>query len=112
MRLRTLALAALVALLLPALATGAPGGSFVVVENDAAVLASAEIPNASGAIRVPPGFERSTDVAQTVSPARLRALWQRAGAAYGIPWEVLAAINKIESNFGRNMGPSSAGAVG
>ena len=37
---------------------------------------------------------------------------QRAGAAYGIPWQVLAAINKIESNFGRNMGPSSAGAIG
>ena len=28
------------------------------------------------------------------------------------PWTVLAAINKIESNFGRNMGPSSAGALG
>ncbi len=28
---------------------------------------------------------------------------------YGIPWQVLAAINKVESNFGRNMGPSSAG---
>ena len=42
----------------------------------------------------------------------LRALWLGAGAAYGIPWQVLAAINKIESNFGRNMGPSSAGAVG
>ena len=25
---------------------------------------------------------------------------------------MLAAINKIESNFGRNMGPSSAGAIG
>jgi murein DD-endopeptidase MepM/ murein hydrolase activator NlpD len=43
---------------------------------------------------------------------QLRDLWQRAGAAYGVPWEVLAAINKIESNFGRNMGPSSAGAIG
>ena len=42
----------------------------------------------------------------------LQALWQRAGAAYGIPWQVLAAINKVESNFGRNMGPSSAGAIG
>src|SRR4029079_6791680 len=39
-------------------------------------------------------------------------LWQKAGAAYGVPWNVLAAINKIESNFGRNMGPSSAGAIG
>ena len=29
-----------------------------------------------------------------------------------MPWNVLAAINKIESNFGRNMGPSSAGAIG
>ncbi len=29
-----------------------------------------------------------------------------------MPWQVLAAINKIESNFGRNMGPSSAGAIG
>jgi murein DD-endopeptidase MepM/ murein hydrolase activator NlpD len=42
----------------------------------------------------------------------LHGIWQQAGAAYGIPWQVLAAINKIESNFGENMGPSSAGAVG
>ena len=47
-----------------------------------------------------------------LSYEELQALWVRAGAAYGIPWQVLAAINKIESNFGRNMGPSSAGAVG
>jgi murein DD-endopeptidase MepM/ murein hydrolase activator NlpD len=50
-------------------------------------------------------------------PARLSydqllRLWQNAGQAYGVPWNVLAAINKIESNFGRNMGPSSAGAIG
>ena len=44
--------------------------------------------------------------------AGLQALWVGAGAKYGIPWQVLAAINKIESDFGRNMGPSSAGAVG
>jgi murein DD-endopeptidase MepM/ murein hydrolase activator NlpD len=43
---------------------------------------------------------------------QLMALWQRAGQGYGVPWQVLAAINKIESNFGQNMGPSSAGAVG
>jgi murein DD-endopeptidase MepM/ murein hydrolase activator NlpD len=42
----------------------------------------------------------------------LHVLWQRAGYAYGIPWNVLAAINKVESNFGQNMGPSSAGAIG
>ena len=30
----------------------------------------------------------------------------------GIPWEVLAAVNLIESRFGRVLGPSSAGALG
>src|SRR5205823_6278467 len=47
-----------------------------------------------------------------LSYPELLGLWQKAGAAYGIPWQVLAAINKIESNWGRNMGPSSAGAIG
>src|SRR5262249_10878709 len=44
--------------------------------------------------------------------AALRGIWQAAGNSYGIPWEVLAAINKVETNFGQNLGPSSAGAVG
>jgi cell wall-associated NlpC family hydrolase len=44
--------------------------------------------------------------------AALRSIWQAAGNTYGIPWEVLAAINKVETNFGQNLGPSSAGAVG
>jgi murein DD-endopeptidase MepM/ murein hydrolase activator NlpD len=44
--------------------------------------------------------------------ATLRSIWQAAGSTYGIPWEVLAAINKVETDFGRNLGPSSAGAVG
>jgi murein DD-endopeptidase MepM/ murein hydrolase activator NlpD len=55
------------------------------------------------------------DATATQAPlpyAQLLSLWQQAGAAYGVPWQVLAAINKIESNFGRNMGPSSAGAIG
>jgi cell wall-associated NlpC family hydrolase len=42
----------------------------------------------------------------------LRGIWQAAGNAYGIPWQVLAAINKVETDFGQNLGPSSAGAVG
>jgi len=42
----------------------------------------------------------------------LRPIWQAAGLAYGIPWSVLAAINEVETGFGRNLGPSSAGAVG
>ena len=35
----------------------------------------------------------------------LQSLWQRAGATYGIPWQVLGAINKVESNFGQQHGP-------
>jgi Transglycosylase SLT domain len=49
---------------------------------------------------------------ESMSFATLRGIWQAAGAAYGIPWEVLAAINKVETDFGRNLGPSSAGAIG
>jgi murein DD-endopeptidase MepM/ murein hydrolase activator NlpD len=55
------------------------------------------------------------DATATQAPlpyGELLSLWQQAGAQYGVPWQVLAAINKIESNFGRNMGPSSAGAIG
>jgi cell wall-associated NlpC family hydrolase len=44
--------------------------------------------------------------------AALRVIWQAAGSRYGIPWQVLGAINKVETNFGSNLGPSSAGAVG
>ena len=62
---------------------------------------------------VPPAELSTPPVAPVqLSYPQLLGLWQRAGAAYGIPWQVLAAINKVESNFGRNMGPSSAGAIG
>jgi cell wall-associated NlpC family hydrolase len=47
-----------------------------------------------------------------MSFAALQSIWEAAGNAYGIPWTVLAAINKVETNFGENLGPSSAGAVG
>jgi murein DD-endopeptidase MepM/ murein hydrolase activator NlpD len=49
---------------------------------------------------------------QQLSYDQLLAIWQGAANAYGVPGSVLAAINKIESNFGQNMGPSSAGAIG
>ena len=75
-------------------------------------LPSAETPNAPGSISVPVAYTSRASNPQQRSVAELHVLWQRAGQAYGIPWEVLASINKIESNFGQNMGPSSAGAVG
>jgi murein DD-endopeptidase MepM/ murein hydrolase activator NlpD len=73
---------------------------------------TASTPNEPGAISVPVSFTSPPASPQRVALPALHLLWQRAGAAYGIPWNVLAAINKIESNFGGNMGPSSAGAVG
>ena len=79
----------------------------------AAALPSAAEPNAPGAISVPAAFTSPPPaLRQQLDLTSLHELWQRAGAAYGIPWNVLAAINKIESNFGENMGPSSAGAIG
>jgi len=45
-------------------------------------------------------------------PATLVAYYQAAAARTGIDWTYLAAINYIESDFGRNLGPSSAGALG
>ena len=87
--------------------------SFVEVPAGPVVLPSAEVPNAAGSILLPPGvWEAQFLPGRELSYEELQALWLQAGAAYGIPWQVLAAINKIESNFGRNMGPSSAGAVG
>ena len=87
--------------------------NFVVVPEGPVVVPSAEVPNEPGSILLPPGvWDAPFLAAPEVSYEELEALWARAGAAYGIPWQVLAAINKIESNFGRNMGPSSAGAVG
>ena len=87
--------------------------NFVVVPEGPVAVPSAEVPNEPGSILLPPGaWDAPFLAAPEVSYEELEALWARAGAAYGIPWQVLAAINKIESNFGRNMGPSSAGAVG
>ena len=45
-------------------------------------------------------------------PAVLMPLYQAAASTHGVPWNVLAAINKIETDFGRNLNVSSAGAIG
>ncbi|HEU0316746.1 MAG TPA: lytic murein transglycosylase, partial [Solirubrobacteraceae bacterium] len=45
-------------------------------------------------------------------PPFLLPIYQAAGIQYGIRWEVLAAINEIETDYGRNLNISSAGAVG
>ena len=42
----------------------------------------------------------------------LLRLYRRAEKRFGIPAEILAAVNFVESKFGRILGPSSAGAEG
>lgn len=45
-------------------------------------------------------------------PPFLLPIYQAAGIQYGIRWEILAAINEIETDYGRNLSISSAGAQG
>ncbi|HEY5393929.1 MAG TPA: lytic murein transglycosylase [Trebonia sp.] len=45
-------------------------------------------------------------------PSFLIPIYMQAAARYHLPWEVLAAINAIESDYGRNLNTSTAGALG
>ena len=45
-------------------------------------------------------------------PPFLLPVYQAAGIEYGVRWEVLAAINEIETDYGRNLNVSTAGALG
>jgi murein DD-endopeptidase MepM/ murein hydrolase activator NlpD len=117
MRLLVLAAIGLAVLAGSARAAGPPVLGFSVSSGVQTGLArvslpSASAPNAPGSISIPVSFASAPLSPQHVPLPTLHALWQEAGSAYGIPWQVLASINKIESNFGQNMGPSSAGAVG
>ncbi|HET8537497.1 MAG TPA: lytic transglycosylase domain-containing protein [Solirubrobacteraceae bacterium] len=51
-------------------------------------------------------------VAEFPVPPFLLPIYQAAGAQYGIHWQILAAINEVETGFGRNLRESSAGAIG
>ncbi|MQA77444.1 MAG: transglycosylase SLT domain-containing protein [Streptosporangiales bacterium] len=49
----------------------------------------------------------------TGEPGTYRELYERAASRCpGLSWAVLAAIGQVESDHGRNMGPSTAGALG
>lgn len=44
--------------------------------------------------------------------AELRGYYEEAEARFGVPWEILAAVNLVETGSGRIVGLSSAGAQG
>ena len=100
------------ALAIASVAGTASADTFRQLPSMPANLPSASVPNQAGQISIPTPISAPPAVPQSLNFQQLVALWQGAGSAYAIPWEVLASINKVESNFGRNMGPSSAGAVG
>ncbi len=60
-----------------------------------------------GAAEVPQFYVQSFHI-----PPFLLPIYQAAGAAYGIPWQTLAAINEVETDYGTNLDVSSAGAIG
>lgn len=45
-------------------------------------------------------------------PPQLVPIYHAAGAKYHVPWAILAGINRVETDFGRNLSVSSAGAIG
>ena len=60
---------------------------------------------------------RNDIVARPVKPIskkRYRKLYRQSAKKYGFgkDWYILAAVGKVETNHGENMGPSSAGAMG
>jgi peptidoglycan hydrolase CwlO-like protein len=76
---------------------------------------------ATGGGEVGRGYElevaREEIVAEPVEPISKREyvrLYKESARKYGFgeDWYVLAAVGKVESNHGENMGPSSAGALG
>lgn len=45
-------------------------------------------------------------------PLFLLPIYQAAAVQYGVPWQILAAINEVETDFGTDLSVSTAGAVG
>lgn len=89
-------------LLPPPLATAMPGA----VAAIRAIRRLAGITDPSQAHYELRSFDESTPVEM------LDSYYHAAGGRWGLDWTYLAAINFIESDFGRDVGPSGAGALG
>jgi murein DD-endopeptidase MepM/ murein hydrolase activator NlpD len=71
------------------------------------VAALSEVPSILAGL--PSGLE---GIAEDRPPAYLIPIYIAAGRRYHVPWRVLAAINAIETDYGRNLSVSTAGAIG
>jgi hypothetical protein len=69
---------------------------------------AAEVPQYGTPVVLPEGL-----AVQLGQPPRfLIPIYRQAGRRYHVPWRILAAINSIETNYGRDLSVSSRGAVG
>jgi murein DD-endopeptidase MepM/ murein hydrolase activator NlpD len=77
-----------------------------------AVSPSALTPSLPAGLQSAIGGVSSFFIESFAVPPFLLPIFQAAGTAYGIPWQVLAAINEVETDYGRDLSISSAGAEG
>ena len=82
----------------PSSATAAPAAGSLLFANPTAVSAWSRLSMLFASGDRPPSF--------------LIPIYRAAGRKYHVPWPVLAAINAIETDYGRNVETSSAGAIG
>jgi membrane-bound lytic murein transglycosylase B len=59
-----------------------------------------------------PALPRGWRIVAPLPPRQLMRLYRSAQRSTGVPWEYLAAVNLVETRFGRIVGPSTAGAQG
>jgi hypothetical protein len=75
-------------------------------------------PTASGTVQVQPAVSSVWSRLSALlahgdrPPSFLVPIYKAAGRRYHVPWSVLAAINAVETDYGRNLNVSSAGAMG
>jgi len=90
----------------PAFVDSSPGGSGADGSAD-----TGDTPS-SDPLRVSPLSVPNFLIDKFEIPPFLLPIYQACGTEYGIPWTVLAAINRAETGFGTNLGTSYAGALG
>ena len=96
-------------------AAAAPSSKPTTPTTDSSTVAgdAAKLFGLSGPLLAPPTIGVPNVLIDSLRvPPFLLAIYQAAGIEYGIRWEVLAAINEVETDYGRNLSVSSAGAVG
>ena len=77
-----------------------------------AVAAARRIAAAEAAARAAQSTAAGTVTAIGIPPAYLADYRAAASTCRGMSWTLLAAVGQVESGHGRNVGPSSAGAIG